>query len=254
MPIRTRKRLIAALVSVFFVQTWLVYSDPAGRATAPLSEQAAHGRRVWLRHNCQSCHQIHGFGGFLGPDLTNVSERLTKARLDAVLTQGAGQMPAFELEAAERGALAQFLAELNETGIGQLPAIRRVDPSGVLAEAIASIVRTEGALSDRQAAGRDVLLAQKCLACHLPNPATEHRGTNLTQVVTKLGRSGVAGILRTGVPSKGMPRFELPARDLEDLLEFLDWLAAHAPSVERSFVEATPKDDEHAGLPWFEYR
>ncbi len=254
MPIRTRKQLLVTLVLVFFVQTWLVYSDPAGRATPPLSAQAAHGRRVWLRHNCQSCHQIHGFGGFLGPDLTNASERLTRARVDAVLTQGAAQMPAFALDEEERRAVEQFLAELHETGVGQLPAIRGFDSVSVLGDAIASAVQAGGALSDRQAAGRDVLLAQKCLGCHLPNPATEHRGTNLTQVIKKLGRSGVAGMLRTGIPSKGMPRFELPPGDRDDLLAFLEWLAANAEVVERVFVEATPKDGESSGLPWFEYQ
>ena len=86
----TRKILLVSLVLVFFVQTWFVYSDEAGRATPALSAEAARGRELWHEHNCQSCHQIHGFGGFLGPDLTNATLRLTDARLEAVLTGGAG--------------------------------------------------------------------------------------------------------------------------------------------------------------------
>ena len=70
MSIRARQGLMLALVCAFVAQTWLVYADPAGKRT-PLSPLAARGRALWHRRNCQSCHQIYGFGGFLGPDLTN---------------------------------------------------------------------------------------------------------------------------------------------------------------------------------------
>ena len=82
-----RKVLLSLLVAAFAVQTWLVYSDDAGYATPPLSGPARRGQELWLRHNCQSCHQIYGYGGFLGPDLTNAAERLNRDRLEAALEE-----------------------------------------------------------------------------------------------------------------------------------------------------------------------
>jgi len=244
-----RRRLFACLVLAFFAQTWLVYTDSEGRAAPALSSEAARGREIWLARNCQSCHQIYGFGGFLGPDLTNATEWLTQARVDTVLTEGAGQMPAFGLDAGERAAIVQFLDELSAGGRGQLPPRRSFDAEAVL------VLATESAepLGAGASRGRDVAVREKCIGCHLPNPMATKRATNLTTLVSKLGRGGVAAIVSSGIPAKGMPRFELDAAEQDDLITFLEWLAGNAEAVERTFLEAAPKNDESSGLPWFEY-
>ena len=92
--LRARKSLMLGLVGIFLVQTWMVYTDPVGREAAPLTAEASRGQEVWHRYNCQSCHQLYGFGGFLGPDLTNAARHLTDERLDSVLTDGSEIMPA----------------------------------------------------------------------------------------------------------------------------------------------------------------
>ena len=111
--------MMALLVAAFIFQTWLVYADGTGRETPPLSALATRGQDLWLENNCQSCHQIYGFGGFLGPDLTNAASSLTDARLRLILVSGAGRMPAFGFGDEDRSALKQFLVELDRTGIGQ---------------------------------------------------------------------------------------------------------------------------------------
>ena len=253
MSIRARQVMFLSLLAAFLVQTYWVYSDPTGRANPPLSDLARKGRGIWLGHGCQTCHQIHGFGGFLGPDLTNAVERLTDSRLETVLTVGAGQMPAFGLDAQQRRAIAQFLEELNETGIGHLPPLVRVEALAVLAQGVERGAGTEGgALTELESKGRDVLYAQKCIGCHLPNPATEHKGTDLTTLIGKLQRDGVKGILSVGIPAKGMPRFNLTAEEIDALLAFLSWLGAHAEEVHAAFRDAAPKA-EPFDLPWFEY-
>ena len=100
------------LVAAFAAQTTLVYLDDAASTFETLTEEAVRGRRLWHKHNCQSCHQIHGFGGFLGPDLTNAAQRLTDERLEEVLTVGVAQMPAFHLNEDERLDLAIFLVNM----------------------------------------------------------------------------------------------------------------------------------------------
>lgn len=253
MRIQSRRRLIACLVLVFFVQTWLVYADPAGRANGPLSEEASRGREIWHENNCQSCHQLYGFGGFLGPDLTNATETLTAARLEAVLTVGAKQMPAFDLDAGEREAIEAFLAEVHATGRGQLPPRRSFDAEEVLVRSVDGVVEAGSPLSPAELRGLAVMREQKCIGCHLPNPASDKKGTDLTALIGKLGPGGVKAILAAGVPAKGMPRFDLEAEDDEALISFLEWMAANAGPVHQTFLDAAPKEGESDGLPWFEY-
>jgi len=237
------------LVLIFFVQTWFVYTDPAGRRTPALSREATLGKKVWHDHNCQSCHQIYGFGGFLGPDLTNAHERLSKARLDTVLTVGASQMPAFHLDEGERRAIAVFLAEVHETGRGQLKPQKSFDAAAVLSKAIESAAD----LSPAVAKGRLVMLEQKCIGCHLPNPRSEKGATDLTTVIAKLGPRGVQGMLEAGIPAKGMPKFALAPDDMNALIACLQWLRANQAAVHAAFSEAAPTDTDSTGLPWFEY-
>ena len=93
-----KQGLVVALVACFVIQSCLVYFDPS---PAPgLTNAARQGRRIWHTHNCQSCHQLYGFGGFLGPDLTNATERLTPARLEHLLTVGSREMPAWSASAS----------------------------------------------------------------------------------------------------------------------------------------------------------
>ena len=248
----SRRLLMFSLVLAFCVQTWMVYADPAGRVT-PLSAEAARGREIWHIENCQSCHQLYGFGGFLGPDLTNAAERLTAARLEAILTVGAGQMPAFELGADERDAIAAFLTEVHATGVGQLQPLRSFDAPETLVRAVDAATAGGAALEGAEARGRDVLLAQKCLGCHLPNPVSEKEAADLTGLVGRLGTGGVSGILSTGIPAKGMPRFDLAPEEHDALLSFLAWLSRNAETVRTVFADAAPQRDEARGLPWFEY-
>ena len=252
MSLRARQLLIVCLVAAFCFQTWLVYADATGR-TQPLSAEAARGRSIWLANNCQSCHQIYGFGGFLGPDLTNAAGHLTQARIDAILTEGAGSMPAFQLADDERAAIARFLTEVDETGIGQLPPRVSFAAEEVLLSAIGRAVAADAPLTPEQLRGRDILLEQKCIGCHLPNPVAEKQGTDLTTLISKLGPGGVKGIVTTGILPKGMPAFTFTADDSQALVAFLEWLGTHESTIHAAFTESTSKTGQAPGLPWFEY-
>ncbi len=113
----SKELLLLTLLGGFLLQTLLVYTDV--HDTVPLSERALSGRRLWHQNNCQTCHQFHGFGGFLGPDLTNITERLDRSTLAAQLVVDDGQMPFFEMSNDEVDALWAFLVAMNETGQGQ---------------------------------------------------------------------------------------------------------------------------------------
>ncbi len=111
---------MALLATAFLGQTAWVYLDPSEGQT--VDPQATEGIRLWHRHDCQACHQIYGYGGFLGPDLTNAATRYgedLEPVLDAMLLAGPGGMPAYDLDETEVAALAAWLRHIDGTGVGQ---------------------------------------------------------------------------------------------------------------------------------------
>ena len=263
MRIRSRRRLVLTLCAVFLAQTWMVYSDPAGRAAGPLSGLALEGRDVWHAHNCQSCHQIYGFGGFLGPDLTNFAGRVgageqgeaaLRSRLESVLTAGSALMPAFRLGSEEREALAAYFAALDATGIGQVSRPDAASPREVLAGLVDALVAVDPP-GEQAAAGFEIAADLGCIDCHLPNGSSTFRATDLTTLHDEVDRSRVEQTLAEGVPGRGMPAFALDDDQRAAVLAFLAYLARHGPAVRAGFERAErAARGALAALPWFEYR
>lgn len=81
-------------------------------------KKAAHGRLVFQKYNCQSCHQLYGLGGHLGPDLTNEYSRLdgNEAAMRIYFKGGMKQMPKFELSTEEEDLLIEFLKSTDASG------------------------------------------------------------------------------------------------------------------------------------------
>ena len=89
---------------------------------SPYSEKELHlvaeGKLVWQKHNCHTCHQLYGLGGYLGPDLTNVYSRSgnNEHYIRGIVKSGVKQMPAFEISEEEMNALLQFLKNVDQSG------------------------------------------------------------------------------------------------------------------------------------------
>jgi len=247
--VRARQILILILVGVFATQTWLVYSDPAGRTHA-LSSQAMEGMAIWRENNCQSCHQIYGFGGFLGPDLTNSFGTLSPEHLESILTVGAGQMPAFRLDHEERAAITSYFREIDATGVSQPKLGEAVPP----AELLRQLVEGGEALSPDVARGWEIAMAQNCISCHKPNEQSIHLATDLTTMVETLASDRISEVLRDGIPSKAMPRLALSPADCEAVLALLTWMNERGPEIRGRFENlATGPELDLAKMPWFEY-
>lgn len=245
MPVPHRIAMVAILVIIFFIQTYMVYSDREGRRAGPLTPLAERGRQVWHENNCQSCHQIYGFGGFLGPDLTNMSRELTPARLETILTIGRGQMPALHLPQEDIDAISAYLIELDKTGVGTPRAWTFASPSDVPA-----LDSPEWQISESAARGRDHFLDKRCLDCHLPNPNSMFQSTDITTIAGKLDRDLIRSTLADGRPEKGMPDFKFTADEIEDVIAYLEWLGENPDSVYAMY------NLQPAGgmkVPWFEY-
>ncbi len=83
-----------------------------------ITEQVAHGKRVWEDNNCVGCHTLLGEGAYFAPELGNVYKRFGNST-DAIKgfiasrpqdgIPGRRSMPQFNLSADELEAVAQFL-------------------------------------------------------------------------------------------------------------------------------------------------
>jgi nitric oxide reductase subunit C len=244
-----RQLLVIALLGAFAAQGTLVYGDDKAAAYPPFSALEQRGRAVFLENNCYACHQIYGFGGFLGPDLTNAAQRVPRARLDELLTKGSLQMPAFGLPSADIDALEAWLRAIDRTGIGV--ARCRVPPP--LAAVQAAVQRRVDALppADPVARGHRLFCAI-CSTCHLPlraNPLGTAMAPDPSGIRARLSPAEVDQVLQQGRSQRGMPPAPLDSQQRPDVIAFLGWL--HAA---RGDLLAECGTDVEQGLPWWEFR
>lgn len=245
--------MILALVATFAVQSVLVYTDAS--PGVPLDAQALAGRRLWQGNNCQACHQLHGFGGFLGPDLTNAAERLERGQLDTILTQGMGQMPAFEMSAEQIDAIWAFVSAMDQTGRGQArnpglaPLTRRgggVDSPS--ARALRQVI--DESEDELVAQGYEVFQAGTCMACHRLYARSQVGAPDLSISGGVLSADEIMAVLEAGRPPK-MPPPSLSPSDRERVRAFLIFLAEHrADAMARVARQPAPL---WTSLPWWEY-
>lgn len=116
-----RQRLVYfVLISLFIVQTGLTYtsSTEVPDKAATLSEQAHRGEALYREFNCTACHQFYGLGGYMGPDLTNVTiaEGKGPAFAKGVILHGSARMPALGVSPKEADDLVAFLEAVAATG------------------------------------------------------------------------------------------------------------------------------------------
>jgi nitric oxide reductase subunit C len=70
------------------------------------------GKKIYQENNCQSCHQVFGLGGYLGPELTKVisDKKRGEAYAKVFLENGGGtRMPNFEFSPIEVAAVLEYL-------------------------------------------------------------------------------------------------------------------------------------------------
>jgi nitric oxide reductase subunit C len=267
--------LLGVLVAWYLLQGAIVYTDWPRREPAwVLSPPAARGLALWRRENCQACHQLHGLGGFLGPDLTNVAARRTPDELAEVLLEGRRQMPAFALGSGERADLGAFLAEMDRTGLAQasLPARRRRALPPARQGASAGHGATSGAgpeppefdfarrglalpaarSSARRLAEAEELVSRSgCASCHVPFGVGRVGAPDLTLALSWRGEPEARALVRDG--RGAMPAYgHLSDRDLDLMVHYLEWLRDRRADLGAAVWG--PLSFGPGEVPWFEFR
>ncbi len=224
------------LVACFAIQTAVVYSDTS--PSSPLTAQAIEGRQLWHAHNCQACHQLYGFGGFLGPDLTNASSRMGPDRLGQILSDGSAQMPAFGFDQDQIASLAAFLSAMNDSGQGQ--ALAPQDESGMFSVIVRSLRQCD---DPRVETGFRRFAASGCFGCHFSSMQQATGAADLLDVCDRLTQEEIMQVLEEGRPPR-MPTPRLTQTQRDEVYDYLVWLNDNRASLQRT----------HESLPirWFE--
>jgi nitric oxide reductase subunit C len=240
--------VFSATVCAFFIQGFFVYSN-YGYETPQviLSDSSQHGLQVWRDHNCQVCHQIHGFGGFLGPDLTNVIQRRSVDELHKVLIEGRAQMPAFGLSEADRNGVISFLTDLDKTGTGY-PTLRFEEPNKLLGRKALALAQSQKSPHGKAIEnGLETMNTYGCPSCHIP--FKQHIGPDLTDALARRDGDYVRSNITNGRGQ--MPAFPMIAKDqLEEILTALTFINSNRTSL---IENRRPKLAYLKELPWFEY-
>ncbi len=242
-----RSPVFFAVAACFFVQTALVWLDLGARpgSTVPIAPSARQGQTIFRSHGCQSCHAVFGMGGFLGPDLTNAARRVPPARFAELLQFGSGAMPAYHLDQNERDAVSAYLAAIDSTGQGTPPA-PLPDAGPLFSAGLARWSKHGEVLPERVAEGARIVASGTCAACHRSfSVDSAIRAPDLSLATSHLEQHQLHQILAQG--RGAMPASGLDAQQMDAVISFLDFLAAHRDVI------APGQPTGLASLPWFEY-
>jgi nitric oxide reductase subunit C len=245
--------MLLVLVACFAAQTAFVYSDEPGQVQ--LSGIALKGQIIWRQNNCQSCHQLYGFGGFMGPDLTNASSRLTPDWLSIVLVEGISQMPAFHMPEEDIAAIAAYLSAMDKTGRGQA---RTADPTldnPTFPMEFSAAVRSELSAGDDAAVrkGFGLVELRACWSCHTPLATSLVGAPDLTKTAGRLERDAILDVLKNGRRSMAPTGFNADER--KAVVAYLEWLAERRSVLRRHLqLPEIGWRSLWSDSPWWEYR
>ena len=126
-----------------------------------LDELVDQGKVVFGRLRCLSCHNLNGKGGTIGPELSKISLKTSRAWLAAWIRSPSTynthtRMPTFKMTTMERLGLIEYL--IWESEVDDLD--EDADPEEILPE------QTVSESGERQVNGRDIFLAKGCVNCH----------------------------------------------------------------------------------------
>ena len=116
--VKKNRIVIGLIVSIFICYNVIIYTRKSEGPEILLSEKALTGEKLWQDNNCTACHQLYGLGGYLGPDLTNITSNPSKGReyVKIFLNSGVKSMPKFSFTDEEKEAIISFLEHVDSTG------------------------------------------------------------------------------------------------------------------------------------------
>jgi len=102
-------------VSYAAYSAWVYTKGTDQHIPSSFTKQEQLGKELWQQKNCSACHQLYGLGGYLGPDLTNITSdsKRGKAYAAVFIKYGGATMPNFHLSDKETEAIVAYLANVD---------------------------------------------------------------------------------------------------------------------------------------------
>lgn len=117
---RHRRAIFFVLVALFVGQSTVTYTTATAvsDARAIYDAAATRGAQLYRDFNCTACHQFYGLGGYMGPDLTNVTSAPGKGPdfAKGIILHGTQRMPALGLTPQQADDIVAFLQAVDVTG------------------------------------------------------------------------------------------------------------------------------------------
>jgi nitric oxide reductase subunit C len=104
----------------YIVYSGFVYTNGTSSSLtfdAATQQSINKGKSLFQKHNCNSCHQVYGLGGYLGPELTTAwsDPKRGENYIRALLKNGGNRMPRFEFSDEEIDALTNYMRYIDTT-------------------------------------------------------------------------------------------------------------------------------------------
>ena len=249
-----RPRIFVVIASSFFFMTFFVYSNYPDRGIhKKLSPDAKQGLALWQRNNCQVCHQIYGFGGFLGPDLTNIMARRPDEDWTEILTVGRKQMPAFHFNEGDRTAILAYLRAVDETGqsIPEFTSLKEGVDHGHLVKAYLDDTGRTAPVAVLR--GETEVRENGCHSCHRTFARGLKGSPDISLSLSRRSRDYIRTLLKKGKGS--MPEFEYLTGDkVEDILSYVAWINQNRRPLGLYYSKKENGETfSWSHVPWFEY-
>lgn len=104
----------------YAVYTAVVYTKATARNdnySIAEQQQINKGKELFQKHNCISCHQLYGLGGYLGPELTTAwsDKHRGEAYMKVFLMAGGQRMPKYNFNDDELNSIVSYLRYVDST-------------------------------------------------------------------------------------------------------------------------------------------
>ncbi len=248
---------VGVLALVYLIFSWVVYSDfPRAEEGLVLGPLETEGLAVWRQYDCQACHRLHGFGGLLGPDLTNrIDPEMLDVEYRLLLTEGRGQMPSLRLSSREQGAVLAYLRAMNDTGVAQpapLGQAHTPPPLRHFSELLAALAERGEEIPLSVQAGAGIWEQRRCGSCHSVFSEGPKGAPDLTLGTADRSQSDISVAVEGG---DRMPTIGLTDAEIGHLSEFLEWLSVHRDRLVDLNDQIYRREMfSWECLPWFEFR
>ncbi len=129
-PEKRKMIVLLLLLFCYLLYSLILYSELPVKLYSK-NKEGEIGKLVWQKYNCNSCHQLYGLGGYLGPDLTNVYSSRSKEYIKSFLMNGTATMPKFNINEYEINSLIQYFRSIDNSGKSD-PRIFRIKTDGTI--------------------------------------------------------------------------------------------------------------------------